>query len=132
MGWTVEYYEQADATQPAEIFEEALKRANLKLFAKLQRIALALETSGPHLGGGLIEACRGYQGLWEMRAIFNNALGREFFGFAGQQVILLHGYVKRVGQPASTPDLKLASAYWHDYQQTRRISPERPEEEETL
>ena len=130
MGWTVEYYEQADTTQPAEVFEDALKRSDVKLLAKLQRIALALETTGPRLGGGLIEGCRGYKGLWEMRAIFNNALGREFFGFAGPQVILLHGYVKRVGQPASTPDLKLAFKYWRDYQKTHRISPEAPEQED--
>jgi len=42
----------------------------------------------------------------------------------------LHGYVKRVGQPASIPDLNQASEYWRDYQHTHKISPEVPEREE--
>lgn len=131
MGWTVEYYEQEDTTQPAEVFEDELLRADKKLAAKLRRIALAVEDSGPHLGGGLIESCRGYKGLWEMRAIFNNSLGREFFGFDGDRVVLLHGYVKRVGQPASDRDLGVAFTYWQDYQRTQRISLEIPEQEWT-
>lgn len=58
-------------------------------------------------------------------------LGRELFGFDGEQnrVILLHGYVKRVGEPASIPDLEQACGYWKDYQRTHKISPEVPEQE---
>lgn len=124
MTWLIEYYEQDDATQPGEVFEDALIRNHAKLAGKLQRIAVALEDHGPHIGGGLIEACHGYGGLWEMRAIFNQWLAREFFGFDGTRVVLLHGYVKRAGQPASTRDFDAAFAYWTDYQRTRRISPE--------
>ncbi|HEY7127392.1 MAG TPA: type II toxin-antitoxin system RelE/ParE family toxin [Ktedonobacterales bacterium] len=131
MGWTVEYYEREDTIQPAEVFEDELLRRDKKLAAKLRRVALALENSGSNLGGGLIERCRNYKGLWEMRAIFNNALGREFFGFDGDKVVLLHGYVKRVGQPASSSDLALAFKYWQGYLQTHRISPEAPEQEDT-
>jgi hypothetical protein len=87
---------------------------------------------GPHLGGGLIEPCHDYKGLWEIRTIFNGFLGRELFGFDGEhnRVVLLHGYVKRVGQLASTSDLKQAYDYWRDYQRTHKISPEVPEQEE--
>ena len=99
MGWIVEYYEQVDTTQPAEEFENSLKRHHKKLSAKLRAIAAAIEAYGPQLGGGLIEPCHEYKGLWEIRTIFNGFLGRELFGFDGEQhrVILLHGYVKRVG-----------------------------------
>jgi hypothetical protein len=129
MGWNVEYYEQEDTVQPAEVFEDALKRTHRKLATKLESIALALELYGPQLGGGLIEPCRGYSGLWEMRTIFNGWLGRELFGFDAERIVLLHGYVKRVGESASERDLKLAFAYWQDYQRTRRVSPEVLEEE---
>jgi hypothetical protein len=47
-----------------------------------------------------------------------------------QAKVHLYGYVKRVGQPASIPDLNRASAYWRDYQHTHKISPEVPEQEE--
>jgi hypothetical protein len=132
MTWVVEYYEQADTTQPAEEFEVSLKRHHKKLGAKLRAIAAAIELYGPQLGGGLIEPCHDYKGLWEIRTIFNGFLGRELFGFDGERnrVVLLHGYVKRVGQPASIPALNQASDYWRDYQSTHKISPEVPEQEE--
>ena len=132
MRWVAEYYERADTTQPAEEFERSLNRDHKKLGAKLRAIIVAIEQYGPGIGGGLIESCHDYKGLWEIRTIFNGFLGRELCGFDGEQhrVVLLHGYVKRVGQPASIPDLKQASAYWRDYQHTHKISPEVPEQEE--
>ncbi len=132
MRWVVEYYEQADTTQPAEEFEVSLKRHHKKLGAKLRSIAAAIEVYGPQLGGGLTEPFHDYKGLWEIRTIFNGFLGRELFGIDGEQsrVVLLHGYVKRVGQAASIHDLKQATDYWRDYQHTHRISPKLPEEEE--
>lgn len=39
MRWIVEYYEQADTTQPAEEFEASLMRYHKKLGAKLRAIA---------------------------------------------------------------------------------------------
>ncbi len=131
MVWTIEYYEQRDGTQPAEVFEDELDRTHVQLGAKLARIAEALKMSGPQLGGGLIESCRGYSGLWEMRAIFGQTLARELFGFDGSRVVLLHGYVKRGGDPASAKDLNGAAAYWQNYLSTRRISPEEPEQPES-
>jgi len=123
MPWVIEYFEQDDSVQPAEVFEDALDRQHPKLAGKLARIAIALRTQGHLLGGGLIEPCHGYAGLWEMRAIQNQWLGREFFGLDGSQVILLHGYVKRVGQKASIQDLDRAFAYLTNYRQTKMISP---------
>ena len=132
MRWVAEYYERADTTQPAEEFETSLNRDHKKLGAKLRAIVVAIERYGPEIGGGLVEPCHNYKGLWEIRTIFNGFLGRELFGFDGEyhRIILLHGYVKRVGQSASISDLNRASEYWRDYLQTRRISPEISEQEE--
>ena len=95
MRWVVEYYERTDTTQPAEEFETSLCRNHKKLGAKLRTIAAAIEKYGPELGGGLIEPCYDYRGLWEIRTILNGFLGRELFGFDGEhhRVVLLHGYV---------------------------------------
>jgi hypothetical protein len=79
--------------------------------------------AGHRLGGGLIEPCDGYAGLREARAIHMQWLAREFFGFDGTRVVLLHGYSKRAGQAASRRDLDRAFAYWTVYTRTRRISP---------
>jgi len=129
MGWDIEYYEQADTTQPAEEFEDYLKRYHKKLGAKLWRIAVQIKIDGPHqLGGGLVEPCSNYKGMWEMRTIFNNFLGRDFFGCDGSRVVLLHGYVKRVDEEASIPDFDKAYGYLRDYQRTYRISPEKEEQ----
>ena len=50
MRWVVEYYEQADTTQPAEAFEVSLQHHNKKLGAKLRAIAAAIELFGPQRG----------------------------------------------------------------------------------
>jgi|SRR5579875_1296450 hypothetical protein len=128
MGWTIEYFEQENTAQPAELFEDELDQAYPQLAGKLIRITDLLEVEGFHLGGGLIEKCHNYQGLWEMRAIYAGTLAREFFGFDGERIVLLHGYVKRIGQPASDRELEKAFHYWREYQRTRCISPMQEED----
>jgi hypothetical protein len=132
MAWTIEYFEQADSTQPAETFEDELDRSHPKLAGKLARLAGALANQGHRLGGGFIEPCHGYSGLWEIRAIQNRWLGRELFGFDESRIVLLHGYVKWVGQPASVGDLERAHRYWQEYLRTHKISPAKEEPDEPL
>lgn len=132
MTWTIEYYEQTNSTQPAEVFEDALLQSHPKLAGKLARIAVALQQSGNSLGGGLIEPCHGFSGLWEIRAISGQWLGRELFGFDGERVVLLHGYIKRGGQEASKKDLNLAHSHWKDYSKTHKVSPVEVEGNESV
>ena len=94
------YFEQEDTTQPAEIFENMLSARYSQILGKLFRVTDDLEMYGHRLGGGYIEKCRDLQGLWEIRIIYSGTLVREFFGFDRERIVLLHGYVKRVGQPA--------------------------------
>src|SRR5260370_20379531 len=126
MTWDIEYFEQQDGMQPAEVFEDELKQHAPKLWGKLLRALDHLEANGPVAGGGLVEKCHGYPRLWEARAIASKALARELFAFDGNRVILLHGYVKQTGEPASTPDLNRADGYLNTYLATRRVSPEEP------
>ncbi len=127
---TIEYFEQKDTPQPAEIFEDSLDAAYPKLAGKLIRVANGLQSYGQQLGGGYIEKCHDYQGIWEMRVIHSRILAREFFGFDGKRIVLLHGYIKRTGEPASIRDLEKAFTYWTEYIRTRRISPRREEDDE--
>ncbi len=129
MKWTIEYFEQADTAQPAEVFEDALRTRHPKLLGKLLVILDQLELQGYQLGGGFIEKCYGYEGLWEIRTIHSRTLARELFGFDGERerIVLLHGYTKRSGEPASEDDLKKAFRYWAEYKRTHRISPEKEE-----
>lgn len=127
MKWTIEYFEQEDTTQPAEVFEDELDASHPELAGKLIHITDLLMLKGYRLGGGFIEKCHGYQGLWEIRVIYARTLARKFFGFDGQGVVLLHGYVKRTGKPASEHDLEKAFGYWQNYQKTRCVSPVREE-----
>lgn len=124
MTWTIEYYEQADGAQPAETFEDALKRDHPKLAGKLRRVLVAVREHGRRLGGGYIEPLHDYPDLWEARTVAASWLAREFFAWDGDTAILLHGYIKRSGQKASTSDIVIAQSYWQDYQTTHHISPE--------
>lgn len=128
MAWTIEYYEQADTTQPAEVFEDQLDQEHPKLAGKLLEITAALRREGYRLSGGYIEPCRGYSGLWEIRVIQSQWLARELFGFDDERVVLLPSRIKRGGQEASKRDLDLAFDYWNDYKQTRKVSPADEEE----
>src|SRR6266571_1388248 len=130
MKWTIEYFEQANTTQPAEVFEDALDATNIKLSGKLFQITNALQSYGPQLGGGYIEKCHDYEGMWEIRVIHSRTLAREFFGFDKERIVLLHGYIKRTGQPASVVDLKKAFTYWREYMRTRHVSPVEEENNE--
>lgn len=82
-----------------------------------------MQQSGHQFGGGLIEPCHNFKGMWEMRAIWSQWLGRELFGFDGDRIVLLHGYVKRGGQEASKKELTTAFAFWQDYNITHKVSP---------
>jgi hypothetical protein len=132
MRWAIEYYEQANGAQPAETFEDALKRDHPKLGGKMRRVLVGILEHGRKLGGGLIEPMHDYPGLWEARAISESWLAREFFAWDGNTAILLHGYVKRTGQKASKPDMNSAQAYWQDYIKMHRVSPEVSEEPQQL
>lgn len=130
MKWVIEYFEQEDTTQPAEVFEDALDGTHPKLAGKLLQVTEQLQFYGHQLGGGFIEKCHDYKGIWEIRVIHSGTLARELFGFDGERIILLHGYIKRTGQPASVSDLKKAFSYWTEYLRTHRISPVQEEENE--
>jgi hypothetical protein len=131
MKWIVSYFEQENTVQPAEVFEDELYRANPKFLGKLLYIHDQLKEYGHQFGGGYVEKCHDYQRLWEIRIIQSNRLVREFFGFDGEHIVLLHGYVKSVGQSASKRDLNMAYSYWTEYLRTRLVSPIQEEDNES-
>jgi phage-related protein len=108
-----------------------LYQANPKFLGKLLYIHDQLKEYGHQLGGGYVEKCHDYQGLWEIRIIHSNKLVREFFGFDGERIVLLHGYVKSVGQPASKRDLNMTYSYWTEYLKTHLVSPIQEEDNES-
>jgi phage-related protein len=129
MSWVIDYFERENGVQP-EVFEDELHRLNKKMLGKLLYIQDQLKHCGQQLGGGYIEKCHDYQGLWEIRVIHSNNLIRELCGFDGERIILVHGYVKKVGQPASKQDLKTAFIYWTEYLRTRLVSPAQEDNDE--
>ena len=82
------------------------------------------------MGGGYIEKCHDYKGMWEIRVIHSGTLARELFGFDNERIVLLHGYTKRTGQPASAYDLEKAYTYWTAYMRTRCVSPVQEKDDE--
>ena len=63
MKWTIEYFEQEDTTQPAELFEDELDRTYPALSGKLVQITDQLVVEGHQLGGGYIKKCHDYKGM---------------------------------------------------------------------
>jgi len=50
-------------------------------------------------------------------------MGRRMAWTIEYYEVLLHGYLKRAGQPASDKDLARAADYWQDYLRTRLVGP---------
>lgn len=113
------YFERSDGLLPALVFEDGI--ANRKLAGKLARIAVACAHSGPGLGGGYIEKCHSYPGLWEIRAIHGSDLGRLFCTLEAPILVLLSGVVKRKGEPTPPAALEEAARYLAEYKTTRNI-----------
>lgn len=130
MAYEVEYYAFGnDDRQPAEEFEDDLERESPRLLGKLQGVAMRVAQELPRsIGGGLFEKCRGYPDLYEVRTIFANQLARYVAAKDGEseppRLVLLHGVVKRPGEPTPQADLDRAARYWRDYERNRQISPE--------
>ena len=78
MKWVIDYFEQEDTTQPAEVFEDALDHTYPKLSGKLLRVVSALRLYGHQLGGGYLEKCHDYEGLWEFELFIVERLHVSF------------------------------------------------------
>ena len=79
---------------------------------------------------GISSSCHDYKGMWEIRVIYRGTPALEFFGFDNERIVMLHGYTKRTGQPASAYDLEKAFSYWKEYMRTRHVSPVQEEDNE--
>jgi hypothetical protein len=127
MAWEIEYFELESGRQPAEDFEDAIPRG---LRAKLLRFAEQVAESEGKLGGGYWEPCHGHAGVFAVRVIHNNELGRYYAAVDGNRMVLLHGYRKRPGQATPAAIYGVADRHLGDYRNNHRVSPERPDEEE--
>lgn len=134
MPWTIEYFEQEDGRQPAEVFEDALDssgdRDAKRIGGKLIRVTDQVAQNGFRTGGGYAEACHDAPGIWQMKADVGKKRGREFFAFDGDRVILLSGIVK--GPREATPPGAYAEAttYLNEYERTGKVSPEEADDEQ--
>jgi len=120
--WDVVYYARRSGRQPAEEFEDHIPSS---LSGKLTRATVEAARNGFSVGGGLLKNCRGYPGLFEVRAIWSNQLARFFCHVDGNRLVLLHGLAKRPGD--ETPKMELDKAYkcLADYKATKKTSPEK-------
>lgn len=130
--WSIEYFEMADGTQPAEGFEDTLARSanrdEVRLAGKLVRLAGQVEEKGMRVGGGYVESCHDAPGVWQMKADVGGRRGREFFAFDDDRAVLLHGVTKGPREPTPQGAYRTAMSYLEQYRRTRRISPEEAED----
>jgi len=69
------------------------------------------------LGRPLVDHLRG--GIWEVRSGLSNRQARVLFAVPGEEIVLLHGFIKKT---RSTPreDLALAERRWRHWQGQRQ------------
>lgn len=110
MSYTVEYYEMADGTKPAEDFILAQDK---KMRAKLLTMLEFLEEKGPELREPYSRSLG--DGIFEVRAKQASDITRVLYFFIeGKKAILTNGFVKKTQR---TPPAEIARAkrYRDDY-----------------
>jgi hypothetical protein len=133
--YRLDYYASGEGDrQPAEIFEDDLMARAPRLLGKLKAVTvLVAETLPEQVRGGLLQKCRGYPDLYEIRTIFGNQLARYIVAKDGvarpPRLVLLGGLTKRPGQATPRANLDRAARHWTDYVKHLRVSPENPDEE---
>lgn len=114
--FTVEFFEKADGTFPAEEFIYAQDK---KMRAKLLRMLALLEVEGNNLREPYSKSLG--DGLYEVRAIQGNNITRVLYFFViGHKIILTNGFVKKTDKtPESVKDI--AKKYRDEYRQREGI-----------
>ena len=110
MSYTVEYYEKADGTRPAEEF---ILSQDTKMRAKIFTMLEFLESRGPELREPYSKPLG--DGIFEVRAKQGSDISRVLYFFVvGRKVILTNGFVKKT---AKTPPREISKAkrYREDY-----------------
>ena len=54
-------------------------------------------------------------GIWEVRTNLESRIARVLFAVSGQEIVLLHGFVKKT-ERTSTDDIRLAEKRWKEWQ----------------
>lgn len=110
--FTVEYFEKADGTYPAEEF---ILAQDIKMRAKLIRLLTLLESEGNNLREPYSKNIG--DGIYEIRAVQGSNITRVLYFFVvGHKIILTNGFVKKTNKtPDSVKDI--AKKYRAEYQQ---------------
>lgn len=65
------------------------------------------------IGKPRVDHLRG--GVWEVRSRLANRIARVLFAVDGQEIVLLHGFIKKTQRTPST-DMELAERRWKEWQ----------------
>jgi phage-related protein len=65
------------------------------------------------IGKPRVDHVRG--GVWEVRSRLANRIARVLFAVDGQEIVLLHGFIKKSQRTPST-DIELAERRWKEWQ----------------
>lgn len=97
-----------------ECFAEAfLNKLPQKVRGKILRWIEALETHGPNLPRPYADVVRGK--IRELRIAFGSNQYRLLYFFAGKQMIITHGFLKKTG-PVPVQELERAERLMHEWE----------------
>lgn len=65
------------------------------------------------IGKPRVDNLRG--GIWEVRSRLANRIARVLFAVDGQEIVLLHGFIKKT-QRTPSADMELAERRWKEWQ----------------
>lgn len=92
--------------------EEFLKELPAKVQGKALRWIQELATHGPTLPRPYADVVRGK--IRELRIVFSGQQYRFLYFFAGKQIVITHGFLKKTG-PVPAQELDRAERLMHDW-----------------
>ena len=93
--------------------EDFLNGLSAKVRGKILRWVEALETHGPNLPRPYADVVRGK--IRELRIVFGSNQYRLLYFFAGKQVMITHGFLKKTG-PVPVQELERAERLMHEWE----------------
>lgn len=100
---SVDFYKHANGREPVQEWLKSMKREERRIIGE----DLKMVQTGWPLGMPLVRSMG--KGLWELRSTLPNTIARVFFIMHDSQMVLLHGFIKKV-QKTPQQDLEIALA----------------------
>jgi len=113
-GFKAVFFETENGNQPARDFIKGLSKDDKRIVGADIRV---IQNSFP-IGLPLVRKIK--HGLWEIRSVVKDGISRIFFTFINEEIILLHGFVKKT-QKTPSKEIDIATGRINEFKRLQKV-----------